>query len=153
MALTATLSAAAKAALAARAVDPSSALFQVKYIVFVDSAATPKRFVANATTLTALTNVTTVVATGTCPTGVTTPIGATTGAGDTSTANVVVLLIGDVGAYSIASITDAIALAAGAWATLVNYVIATVTGTGTGGDVIAVSPVDDVKCTGLSITW
>jgi hypothetical protein len=153
MALTASLSAAAKAALAARAVDPSSALFQVKYILFVDSAATPVRFVANATTPTAAANVATVVATGTCPVGVTTPIGATTGVGDTSTANTVALLIGDVGAYSIASKADADTLAAGAWATLANYVIATVTGTGADGDVIAVTAADDVKCTGLTITW
>jgi len=153
MALTATLSTAAKAALAARAVDPSAALFQVKFILFVDSAATPKRFVANVTTPTAATNVTTVVATGTCPAGVTTPIGATTGAGDASTANVLALLIGDVGAYSIASKADADVLAAGPWATLANYVIATIVGTGTGADVLAVTALDDVKLTSLAISW
>lgn len=154
MALTVTLSTAAKTALAARAVNPSAAFFQPKYLVFVDAAATPIRFAAGVTTPTAAVNVTTIVATGTCPVGVTSPLGGQAAPADGSTAYAIAYLIGDVGAYSIASLTDAQALAAGVWATFVNYVIATVV-TGVVGDRLVVTAGDDVKCgsPGLTITW
>jgi hypothetical protein len=151
VAITVTISAAAKAAAAARLVDPSSAFLQAKYVVFVDAAATPVRFVAGTNTPTAAANVFTMVATGTCPVGVTTPIGGTTGAGDGSTANALAYVIGDVGTYSIASLTDAQALAAGPWATFANYIIATVVA-GVVGDQLSVTTADDVKAKSVTIT-
>lgn len=152
MALTFTLSTAAKTALAARLADPSSALFQPKYIVFVDAAATPVRFVADVTTITAAANVDTIIATGTCPAGVTTPLGGQAAPADASTAYAIAYLIGDVGTYSIASQDDAETLAAGAYATFANYVIGTIV-TGAAGDRLAVTAADAVKVTSATVTF
>lgn len=154
MALTATLSTAAKAALANRAAGGSS-LFQPKYVVFVDGAATPLRFRADTTAVTAAANVATSVGSGTCPAGVTTPLGYAGGGAppvDGSTQNAIVYLIGDVGTYHIDSAEDATTLAAGAWATFANYIIATVV-TGAVGDRLTVTPGDGVKCTALTLTF
>jgi len=152
MALTFTLSTAARTALAARTVDPSSSLFQPKYLVFVDAAGTPIRFVADVTALTAAVNVATLTATGTCPVGVTTPLGGQLAPADASTSYAIAYLIGDVGAYSISSRADAVTLAAGAWATFANYVLGTIV-TGVVGDRIAVTAGDAIRCTGATVTY
>ena len=157
MGLTLTVSDIAKQAAANRMAGGTS-LLQAKYVLFVDGVllGVPVRFCADATTVTpdvtASPPEVNLVATGTCPAGVTTPIGGATTPTDGSTQYTLALIIGDVGTYSIASITDAIALAAGTWVALENYLIATVTGTGAGGDVIAVVAGDSVKCTEAQIT-
>ena len=151
MALTTTLSTAAKAALASRAAGGSS-LFQPKYLVFVDAAATPVRFLGDSTAVTAAANVVTAIANGTCPAGVTTPLGGQVTPVDGSTAYAIAYLIGDVGASHIDSLADAISLCSGAWVAFANYIIAT-TVTGVVGDRLTVTAGDGVRCTGLTITF
>jgi hypothetical protein len=95
-----------------------------------------------------------IVANGTCPAGVTTPIGGTTGAGDSSVANTMALVIGDVGTYSIGSEDEATTIVAAGFATLSNYIIATIVGTG--GDQKAVTAGQVVSLgapTPAQITW
>lgn len=151
MALTVTISDAAKAAAADRMAGGTS-LLQAKYVVFVDSAATPVRFRAGSNAVAKVAGVASVTATatGTCPAGVTTPIGAgTIGA----YANVLAFVIGDVGAYHIDSAADADALCSGVSTTFLNYVIARVTGTGAGADVIAVTAGDSVQANPITLTF
>ncbi len=154
MALTVTFSAGYHTAAADKAAGGTS-LCQPKYVVFVDSAATPVRICADTTAITHPSGAPTtavIVATGTAPAGVTTPIGATAGAGGIA-ANTVAIVIGDVGTYHIDSLADAIALCSGAVATFLNYIYCTVTGTGAGGDVIAVTAGDMVRVNPITLTY
>ena len=154
MALTVTFSAGYHAAAADKAAGGTS-LLRPRYVVFIDSAATPVRFCADTTAITHPSGAPTtavVTATGTAPAGVTTPIGATAGAGGIA-ANTVVVVIGDVGTYHIDSLPDAQALCSGAVATFLNYIYCVVTGTGAGLDVLAVVAGDAVRVNPITLTY
>jgi hypothetical protein len=126
MAVTTTISTAAKQAHANRLVGGSD-LLQAKYCVMYDSAALAVRTLASNTTA-----LTTVVASGTAtaPAGVTTPI-------------VGGYIIGDVGANHLDSEADALALCTPGTSGILAYVLATIVLTA--GDVIAVTAADDIK--------
>jgi hypothetical protein len=154
MAISVTFSDAAKEALANRAAGGTDK-FEMKYVVFVDAAASPARFVADATSISVNStnaNKNDVVANGTCPTGVTTPIGGQATPSDGSTAYTMALIIGDVGEYTVASKDDADDLVDAGWDTLEDYVIATIVA-GVVGDRITVTAGQPVKLTNCQITW
>jgi hypothetical protein len=132
MAVTTTISTAAKQAHANRLVGGSD-LLQAKYCVMYDSAALAVRTLAsNTTAIVPPLALTTVVASGTAtaPAGVTTPI-------------VGGYIIGDVGANHIDSEADALALCTPGTSGILAYVLATIVLTA--GDVIAVTAADDIK--------